>query len=67
MTYADLIIGIAELAKCAKVKPDTVQKWRQRHADFPEPVRVLAAGPIWYWPDVEAWLAKPRPSGRRKV
>ena len=58
------LAGIAEIAERAGVKPDTVHAWRQRHADFPAPIVLLAAGPVWRWSDVARWLAVPRRSGR---
>ena len=38
-----------------------MHNWRSRHADFPEPVLVLTNVLVWYWPEVEDWLAR---SGR---
>jgi hypothetical protein len=58
------LVGVTEIALRANVKPDTVLKWRKRHADFPQPT-LLAAGPVWEMSAVTEWLAKPRPAGRR--
>jgi hypothetical protein len=60
---ADLV-GMSEIASNAGVRPDTVGKWRLRHADFPVPIATLAMGPLWSWYEVEAWLAVERPPGR---
>lgn len=62
---ADLV-GATDLAQRAGKQVATVHSWRARHADFPEPVVQLAAGPVWDWRAVEQWLAKPRPAGRPK-
>ena len=53
-------VGISELATRAGVKPDTVQKWRIRHPDFPAPTLTLAAGPIWEWATIAEWIATRR-------
>lgn len=58
------LVGVSEIAIRTGVKADTVQAWRARHATFPEPVVVLAMGPVWVWPDVAAWIAIPRRAGR---
>lgn len=64
---ADLV-GIAEIADRAHVKPNTVSVWRKRHAaTFPRPAAELAVGPVWEWRDVEAWLASPRLVGRPRT
>lgn len=60
----DALVGVAEVAERAGVKPDTVHAWRQRHADFPDPVETLAMGPVWYASDIDRWLAVPRRAGR---
>ena len=57
-------VGVAEIARRAGTSPGMVRNWRRRHADFPIPLAELAMGPVWDWPEVEAWLAKPRPMGR---
>ena len=31
-----------------------------RHADFPEPVQVLAQGSVWRAEDVDAWITRRR-------
>jgi predicted DNA-binding transcriptional regulator AlpA len=59
------LVGPIEIAQRAGVKRDTVEKWRVRHAGtFPAPIVRLAAGPVWLWRDVEAWLAIPRRPGK---
>lgn len=60
----DALVGIAEIAARAGVKPDTVHAWRHRHPSFPAPASRLAMGPVWRWGDVAAWLALPRRGGR---
>ena len=61
---SDTVVGVAEIAAHAGVKPDTVQQWRIRHLGFPPPERVLAMGPVWFLPVVEAWLEA---TGRREA
>lgn len=50
------LVGITEIARRCSVQRETVQKWRQRHEDFPTPVADLAAGPVWTWDAVDRWL-----------
>lgn len=57
------LVGVTEIAQRANVKPDTVLKWRKRHADFPQPT-LLAAGPVWEWAAVANWVKQPRSAGR---
>lgn len=62
------LVSVAEIAARAKSSINTVQSWRRRHADFPAPVTQLAAGPIWNWSTIEAWVAareKRSPGGGR--
>ena len=54
------LLGVTEVAARLGVKPNTVTVWRRRHPSFPEPLVVLAAGPVWWAPDVDAW-AETRP------
>ena len=60
---ADLV-SVKELATRAGRSINTVQSWRRRRRDFPLPVAELAAGPIWRWPEVAAWIHTRQP-GRR--
>lgn len=60
------VVSVTEIAQRASVQRQTVHQWRRRHPDFPPPLAELAVGPVWAWPDVEAWIARPRPSGRHK-
>lgn len=55
------LVGHAEIAERLKVRADTVHKWRQRYDDFPEPFADLAIGPVFWWPDVEAWYEGKHP------
>lgn len=49
------LVGVFEIAERLGVKVNTVQVWRRRHGSFPPPLVELAAGPVWWWPDVEVW------------
>ena len=60
---ADLL-DMKAIALVAGTTPGMVSNWRRRPIAFPEPVAVLSIGPIWLRADVEAWLARPRRSGR---
>lgn len=61
------VVGVSEIADRAQVGRDTVQKWRERHDDFPVPMATLAAGPVWSWEAVDRWLHVRRPPGRPSV
>ena len=51
------LVSVTEIAARAGRPINTVQSWRRRHANFPAPVTQLAAGPIWNWSAIEAWVA----------
>ncbi|WP_213455449.1 hypothetical protein [Rhizomonospora bruguierae] len=58
MTFGDVDpVGIGEIAHRAGVRPDTAQKWLQRHEDFPaaEPGAVSGRR-VWMWGAVRRWL-----------
>jgi predicted nucleic acid-binding protein len=50
------LVSVAELAARSGRSVNTIQSWRRRHPDFPAPNVELAAGPIWRWGDVSAWI-----------
>lgn len=55
-TEASDLVSVSELAARSGRSVNTIQSWRRRHADFPSPNVELAAGPIWLWGDVSAWI-----------
>ena len=50
------LVSVSELAARSGRSVNTIQSWRRRHEDFPAPTVELAAGPIWLWGDVSAWI-----------
>jgi predicted nucleic acid-binding protein/predicted DNA-binding transcriptional regulator AlpA len=50
------LVSVSEVAARSGRSVNTIQSWRRRHADFPVPNVELAAGPIWLWSDVSAWI-----------
>ena len=58
MTDASDLVSVSELATRSGRSVNTIQSWRRRHHDFPQPNVELAAGPIWLWGDVSAWIDK---------
>jgi uncharacterized protein len=63
---ADLV-SVTEVATRSGRSVNTIQSWRRRHADFPEPVASLAAGPVWTWPTVERWITDRATRGARGI
>lgn len=57
----DELVGINEIAEMAQASRQAVANWRSRSIDFPEPIAVLASGPVFRRSQVRAWLR------RRKV
>lgn len=55
-TAASDLVSVSELAARSGRSVNTIQSWRRRHGDFPAPSVELAAGPIWLWSDVSAWI-----------
>ena len=51
-----IVVSVAEIALRAGRPVSSIQSWRRRHADFPAPLARLAAGPVWMWPQVQAWI-----------
>lgn len=50
------LVSVSEVAARSGRSVNTIQSWRRRHSDFPAPSVELAAGPIWLWSDVGAWI-----------
>lgn len=58
----DQLVGVTEIAQRLELKSaQRVHDWRNRYADFPQPVARLAMGLVWNWPEVERWA---RATGR---
>ena len=66
MTRFPKLAGLAEVAGLAGVTRKRAWQLTQ-HPAFPEPVQVLAMGPVWRESDVQAFLDTPRPAGRKPV
>jgi prophage regulatory protein len=60
------LAGLAEVAGLAGVSRKRAWQITQTRA-FPDPVQVLAMGPVWRESDVLAFLATPRHAGRQVV
>ena len=61
----DDIVGIYEIAEYAGVRTTAVINWKNRYSDFPKPVGVLKATPIYNMKEVKLWLEK-RADGRNE-
>ncbi len=53
----DLVVTAADIGGRAGVSAQAVHNWRQRYDDFPQPLRTIGNYQVWYWPEVEKWLA----------
>ena len=61
----DRLVGAGEIAeRLGLTSALTVNQWSRRHPDFPRPVKVLKAGGVWDWLEVEKWA---RLTGRLPV
>lgn len=58
MDGAEHLAGPAEIGEALGVDANTVNQWKSRHPEFPEPVRVLKAGSVWDLRDVVAWAKR---------
>lgn len=59
------LAGVAEVAALAGLSRQRASQLTKAPG-FPEPVQVLAMGPVWREAEVIAFLAIPRKPGRRK-
>jgi hypothetical protein len=59
------VVGVHELAAMLGVSKQRASQYvRRPPRSFPEPLTVLAAGPVWLTDDVAAWLKNPSPRFR---
>lgn len=49
------LVGTSEVAEMLAVSKQTLINWRNRSADFPEPVAELKSGPVWQRDEIIAW------------
>lgn len=49
-------VGVTEIARRLGRPRDTIQKWRTRHQDFPQPRWTIHGAAAWNWPDIAAWV-----------
>jgi len=52
------LVGINEIAAMAEVTTQAVANWRVRSADFPQPLKELASGPVFRRSQIRAWLKR---------
>lgn len=48
-------VGAVEIAERLGVSRNTVDQWRQRNLDFPEPDWTVGGRPAWNWRGVWEW------------
>jgi len=54
------LMGVQEIAAFAKVSRAAVTNWRSRFPDFPKPIAVLGAGPVFRRDQIIDWLKRRR-------
>lgn len=52
---AKYLVGPAEIAEHLGVEANTINVWKNRHSEFPAPVRRLKSGDVWDVREVRAW------------
>lgn len=52
---AEHLVGPAEIGELLGVDSNTVNVWKVRHPQFPQPVRRLRSGDIWDRREIIAW------------
>jgi len=52
------LVGVNEIAAMAGVSAQAVANWRVRSSDFPQPLKNLAAGPVFRRSQISAWLKR---------
>lgn len=60
-SLARFLVGPAEIADLLGVEANTINVWKVRHANFPDPIRRLRSGDLWDVREISAWA---RETGR---
>jgi hypothetical protein len=50
------LVGVNEMAERSGASPNTINRWRQLHPDFPTPVITIGRTPVWSMKHIERWL-----------
>ncbi|UED72165.1 helix-turn-helix transcriptional regulator [Brevibacillus sp. HD3.3A] len=58
-------MGLSEVSEMVGMSKQNVRTYLER-GQFPQPVKVLASGPLWLRVQIQMWLDTPRPRGRRR-
>lgn len=53
----DDLLSMGQIADRTKRRKQSIRKWNA-HADWPKPIRTIGRQPIWYWPDVAAFMRR---------
>jgi predicted DNA-binding transcriptional regulator AlpA len=62
------LVGRQEIADVLAVSVATVDTWRRRYADFPDPCLILSGTPIWRRGEILHWAhTTPRHRGRPAI
>lgn len=57
-SLADFLVGPAEIAELLQIEANTINVWKNRHPDFPTPVRRLKSLDVWDVREIRAWAEK---------
>ncbi len=55
---AEFLVGAAEIAELLEVHPNTINAWKVRDVDFPEPLRKLRGLDLWDRREIIDWAQR---------
>ncbi|WP_289142440.1 AlpA family transcriptional regulator [uncultured Brevibacillus sp.] len=61
----DDIMGLSEVSEMTGKSKANIKEYQKR-GQFPEPVKILASGPLWLRDKIQTWMDTPRQRGRKK-
>lgn len=61
----DDILGLSEVSGMTGKSKANIKEYQKR-GQFPEPVKILASGPLWLRDQIQTWMDTPRFRGRPK-